>query len=34
MSQILAIDYGKVRTGLAITDSLQIIASALETIRT
>ncbi len=34
MSQILAIDYGKVRTGLAITDSLQIIASTLETVRT
>lgn len=34
MSRILAIDYGKVRTGLAETDPLQIIASALETVPT
>ena len=29
MAQIMAIDYGKVRTGIACTDDLQIIASAL-----
>ncbi|MCT7905088.1 Putative Holliday junction resolvase [Candidatus Ornithobacterium hominis] len=34
MSCILAIDYGKVRTGLAITDPLQIIASPLDTVST
>lgn len=34
MSSILAIDYGKVRTGLAITDPLQIIASPLDTVAT
>jgi putative Holliday junction resolvase len=34
MSKILAIDYGMKRTGLAITDSMQIIASPLETIDT
>ncbi|MDG4945917.1 Holliday junction resolvase RuvX [Weeksellaceae bacterium KMM 9713] len=34
MSKILAIDYGKVRTGLAETDPMQIIASALETVAT
>lgn len=34
MSRILAIDYGTKRTGLAITDPLQIIASALDTIAT
>ncbi len=32
MSKILAIDYGSKRCGLAETDSLQIIASGLETI--
>ncbi len=32
MARILAIDYGVKRTGLAVTDPLQIIASALETI--
>lgn len=32
--RILAIDYGKVKTGLAETDPLQIIASALETVPT
>ena len=32
MSRILAIDYGKKRTGIAITDELQIIASGLTTI--
>ncbi len=34
MSKILAIDYGKVRTGLAETDPMRIIASALETVPT
>ncbi|MGI9527935.1 MAG: Holliday junction resolvase RuvX [Weeksellaceae bacterium] len=34
MSKILAIDYGKVRTGLAETDPYQIIASALDTVLT
>ena len=33
MARILAIDYGKVRVGLAVTDPLQIIASALETVK-
>ena len=32
MSRILGIDYGKVRTGLAITDALGITAQGLETI--
>ncbi len=32
MARILAIDLGKKRTGLAVTDPLQIIASALETV--
>lgn len=34
MGRILAIDYGKKRTGLAVTDPLQIIASPLETVAT
>lgn len=34
MSRILAIDYGKVRTGIAVTDELQIIASGLTTVAT
>lgn len=34
MGRILAIDYGKKRTGLAVTDSLRIIATALETVDT
>jgi putative Holliday junction resolvase len=33
MARILAIDYGLKRVGLAVTDSLQLIATALETIR-
>ncbi len=32
MSRILAIDYGKKRTGIAVTDPLQIIATGLTTI--
>jgi putative holliday junction resolvase len=34
MSRIICIDYGKKRTGLAVTDPLQIIATALTTIET
>lgn len=34
MGQILAIDYGKKRCGLAATDDLQIIASGLDTVDT
>jgi putative holliday junction resolvase len=34
MPRVLAIDYGSKRTGLAVTDPLQIIATALETVRT
>ncbi len=33
MGRIVAIDYGKIRTGLAVTDPLKIIATALETVR-
>src|SRR5947207_14964420 len=32
MARIMAIDYGSKRTGIAVTDPLQIIASALTTI--
>ena len=32
MSRILAIDYGRKRTGLAVTDPLQIIAGGLATV--
>ena len=34
MARILAIDYGKKRTGIAVTDNLQIIASGLTTVNT
>ena len=34
MARILAIDYGKKRTGLAVTDVLQIIANGLTTVPT
>ncbi|KMQ60394.1 Holliday junction resolvase [Chryseobacterium sp. BLS98] len=34
MGQILAIDYGKARCGIAATDDMQIIASALDTVET
>ena len=34
MGRIMAIDYGKKRTGLAVTDPLQIIATALATVET
>lgn len=32
MGRLLAIDYGKKRTGIAVTDPLQIIATALDTV--
>lgn len=32
MARIVAIDFGQKRTGLAVTDELQIIATALETV--
>ena len=34
MPRILAIDYGKKRTGIAVTDNLQMIANGLATIET
>ena len=34
MGRLLAIDYGTKRTGLAVTDPLQIIATALDTVPT
>jgi putative Holliday junction resolvase len=34
LGRILAIDYGKKRTGIAVTDELQIIASGLTTVNT
>lgn len=34
MGRILAIDYGKKRTGIAVTDPLQIIANGLITVQT
>ena len=34
MARILAIDYGEKRTGIAVTDELQIIASGLITVKT
>lgn len=34
MARILAIDYGKRRTGIAVTDELQIIAGGLTTVET
>jgi putative Holliday junction resolvase len=34
MARVLAIDFGKKRTGIAVTDELQIIASGLRTINT
>lgn len=33
MARIIAIDYGTKRTGIAVTDPLQIIATALDTVR-
>ena len=34
MARILALDYGEKRTGIAVTDELQIIASGLLTVKT
>lgn len=34
MGRILALDYGTKRTGVAITDELQMIASGLDTVKT
>jgi putative Holliday junction resolvase len=34
MSQVVAIDYGKVRCGIAATDDMQLIASALTAVET
>ena len=34
MARIICIDYGKKRTGIAVTDPLKIIATALQTIET
>jgi putative holliday junction resolvase len=34
MPQLLALDYGRKRTGIAVTDDSQIIASGLTTVRT
>ena len=34
MGRIMAIDYGRVRTGLAVTDPERIIATALKTVET
>lgn len=34
MARLLAIDYGKKRTGIAVTDPMQIIASGLTTVAT
>lgn len=34
MSRILAIDYGKKRTGLAVTDPMRLIAGSLTTVET
>ncbi len=34
MGRILALDFGKVRTGIAVTDELKLIASGLTTVNT
>ena len=34
MARILALDYGKKRTGIAVCDQLQLIASGLKTVQT
>ncbi len=34
MGRIVALDYGKVRTGIAVTDEFQLIASGLTTVKT
>jgi len=34
LARLMALDYGKVRTGIAVTDEMQLIASGLTTIKT
>jgi len=34
LGRIVALDYGKVRTGIAVTDELRLIASGLTTVKT
>ena len=34
MGRVLALDFGRVRTGIAVTDELQLIASGLTTVKT
>jgi putative Holliday junction resolvase len=34
LARVLAIDFGKIRTGIAVTDELKIIASGLTTVNT
>ncbi|MGB5238913.1 MAG: Holliday junction resolvase RuvX [Flavobacteriaceae bacterium] len=34
MGRIVALDYGRIRTGIAVTDELHIIASGLRTVKT
>ena len=34
MSRVMAIDYGKKRVGVAVTDPLQLIATRLDTVDT
>jgi putative Holliday junction resolvase len=34
LARILALDFGKIRTGIAVTDELQLIASGLTTVET
>ncbi len=34
MGQIMAIDYGKTRTGIAVTDDIQLVASGIDTVET
>ncbi len=34
LARLMALDYGKVRTGIAVTDEMQLIASGLTTIET
>jgi putative Holliday junction resolvase len=34
VARIVALDYGKIRTGIAVTDEMQLIASGLTTINT
>ena len=34
MGRLLALDFGKARTGVAVTDPLRIVANGLETVET